>query len=85
MPSATKIRQNFSEVVDEAHHGACIPITRNNRKVAALVPYELVQYVEELEDLIDGAQALEIKERIRQGKEKVYHVEGDVRDWINKL
>ena len=56
--TARDARQNLSEYVSRAAFGKeRLLITRNRKKVAALVPVEDVELLEALEDLIDIEEA----------------------------
>jgi prevent-host-death family protein len=70
--SASKARENFSEIFNKAAYGKeRIIITRQGKKLAAIVPIEDLEDIEALEDEEDERDANEILARIDRGEEKL--------------
>jgi prevent-host-death family protein len=70
--SFSELREQLSEVLNEArYNGERTVITRHNKKVAAIVPMEDLEYLERVEDELDARDAHRIKKAIQEGKEKL--------------
>lgn len=58
MISTGKARDQFSDIINRAHYrGARVILTRRGKPVAAVVPIEDVEALEEMEDRIDVEEA----------------------------
>jgi prevent-host-death family protein len=56
--TASEARQNFSDILNRAAYGReRVVVHRGNKPVAAIIPIEDFEFLEELEDRIDIAEA----------------------------
>ncbi|MBA2322668.1 MAG: type II toxin-antitoxin system prevent-host-death family antitoxin [Pseudonocardiales bacterium] len=66
---ANEVRRAFSEVVGRAQHGGHVTyITHHGRRVAAVVPADAAEYLEQLEDRALAAMA---EEALAEGGEPI--------------
>ncbi|MGH3545780.1 MAG: type II toxin-antitoxin system prevent-host-death family antitoxin [Mycobacteriales bacterium] len=66
--AVTEIRDNFAEVVNNAAYGGSVTyVMRRGRRLAAVVPAEAAEYLEQVEDRYWGEQTKEAVARIRAG------------------
>ncbi len=57
--AASKVREDFSEVIDEVrHHGERVILHRRGKDVAAIVPLEDLALIEAIEDKMDVEEAM---------------------------
>ena len=69
--STTQAKDQFSEIVDRAENKKeSIILTRRGKGVAAVVPLDLLAYVEELEDRLDLKTAKRASAEARRKSEK---------------
>ena len=69
--STARAREQFSEIVDRAaNQKEATILTRGGKGVAAVVPVDLLAYVEELEDQLDVKAAKRAEAEARKKGEK---------------
>jgi prevent-host-death family protein len=78
--STSEARERFSDLINRASYGQeRIILTRRGKPVAAVVPFEDVQWMEDVEDEEDIAAVKEAKEGIARG-EKTYSLDEVMKD-----
>ena len=66
-----KVRQEFAETVNRVAYGReRVVVRRRGKDLAALIPYEDLMLLEQLEDRLDLEQAEEILARAKANREK---------------
>ncbi|MGH7867868.1 MAG: type II toxin-antitoxin system Phd/YefM family antitoxin, partial [Candidatus Dormibacteraceae bacterium] len=58
--NATQAKNHFGALLEHVRDGGTTYITRNGRKIAALVPVDAAEYLERLEDEYWGRRADEV-------------------------
>ena len=70
--SFSELRGQLAEVLNEAHYkGERTVVTRHNKKVAAIVSIEDLEYLERLEEELDLRDAKRMKKAVKSGKAKL--------------
>ena len=69
--TASEARSRISELIDVVADGEFVYLTRRGRRVAALMPADIAENYEKIEDEYWARRAAEAKERLAAGEDEV--------------